>query len=114
MKNILRTTMLGIVIATSVGAAYAQTADSSMSSSTDKSAQSAQTGTDTWITTKVKTELMATRGMPSTQISVTTSNGNVTLAGLVETKAQVQSAIAVAQAVKGVHNVDATALNSRG
>jgi osmotically-inducible protein OsmY len=38
----------------------------------------------------------------------------VTLSGVVETKAQVQKAIAVAQAVKGVHNVDSSALSSRG
>lgn len=111
MKNTLRSLTLGLMLVLSAGA-FAQnapTADPAMSS--DKSAQP---GTDTWITTKVKTELMATKGIPSTDISVTTTNGNVTLAGVVETKAQVQKAIAVAQAVKGVHNVDSTALTSRG
>jgi hyperosmotically inducible periplasmic protein len=110
MKNILRTAVLGLIIATSAGAAYAQTESSSMSSPAD---QSVQPGTDTWITTKVKTELMATKGIPSTEISVTTTNGTVTLSGVVETKAQVQKATAVAQAVKGVNNVDTSALKSR-
>ena len=110
MKNTIRIVTLGLVLAAgSSGAAFAQTA-----ASTDAMKQeSAQPGTDTWITTKVKTELMATKGIPSTEITVTTVNGNVTLAGVVETKAQVQKAIAVAQAVKGVHNVDSTALSSR-
>lgn len=110
MKNILRTAILGLVVATSAGMAFAQTSSSPTSAQTD---QSVQPGTDTWITTKVKTELMATKGIPSTEISVTTTNGNVTLSGVVETKAQVQKATAVAQAVKGVHSVDSTALTSR-
>ena len=111
MKNTIRIVALGLVLAAaSTGAAFAQTAAPSDSMKQD----SAQPGTDTWITTKVKAELMATKGVPSTEITVTTINGNVTLAGVVETKAQVQKAIAVAHTVKGVHNVDSTALTSRG
>ena len=108
MNNIFRSVTLGLLLATSAGA-FAQTA-APMASDT----KSEQPGTDTWITTKVKTELMATKGIPSTDISVTTTNGNVTLSGVLETKAQVQKAIAVAQAVKGVHKVDSSALSSRG
>ena len=75
--------------------------------------QSAQPGTDTWITTKVKAELMATKGISSTDISVTTNNGGVTLSGVVDSKVQVDKAIAVTRAVKGVHDVDASALKPR-
>lgn len=112
MNNVFRTVALGVILATAagVGLAQAQTA-STAAPATDASAQP---GTDTWITTKVKTELMATKGIPSTDISVTTTNGNVTLSGVVDTKAQVQKAVAVAQAVKGVHAVDSSALTSRG
>jgi len=111
MNNLFRTVTLGVILATAgVGIAQAQTASSTATPAQDTSAQP---GTDTWITTKVKTELMATKGIPSTEISVTTTNGNVTLSGVVETKAQVQKAIAVAQAIKGVHSVDSTALTSR-
>jgi hyperosmotically inducible protein len=74
--------------------------------------QSAQPGSDGWITTKVKSELMATKGIPSTKISVTTTNGVVMLSGVVENKAQLQKAVAVAKGVKGVHSVDASALTS--
>src|ERR1700743_421528 len=42
---------------------------------------SEQPGTDTWITTKVKAELMTTKGISSNDISVTTKNGVVTLSG---------------------------------
>ena len=72
-----------------------------------------QPGTDTWITTKVKAELMATKGIPSTDISVTTGNGVVTLSGVVDTKAQVSQSVSVAKAVKGVQRVNAAALKSK-
>jgi hyperosmotically inducible protein len=81
--------------------------------STSSSDKSAQPGTDSWITTKVKTQLMATKGIPSTDISVTTTNGVVTLSGVVDSKAQVQKSVAVAKGIKGVQKVDATALTSR-
>ena len=81
---------------------------------TDTSAKSSQQPvTDTWITTKVKTELATTEGIKSGDISVTTKNGLVTLSGEVNSKAQLQKAIAVAKAVKGVHDVDASALTSK-
>ena len=76
--------------------------------------QSAQPGTDTWITTKVKAELMTTKGISSTDIDVTTTNGVVTLSGVLDSKAQVQKSIAVAKAVKGVKKVDSAALKTRG
>jgi hyperosmotically inducible protein len=75
--------------------------------------ESAQPGTDVWITTKVRAELMTTKDIPSTSISVATTNGVVTLSGVLDTKAQVQKSVAVAQAVKGVNRVDSTALTSR-
>jgi hyperosmotically inducible protein len=89
-----------------VATAYADTTDTS-----SKSSQ--QPVTDTWITTKVKSELATTDGIKSGDISVTTKNGLVTLSGTVASKAQVQKSVAVAKAVKGVRNVDSTALSSR-
>jgi hyperosmotically inducible protein len=82
--------------------------------STDTSAKSSeQPVTDTWITTKVKSELATTEGIKSGDISVTTKNGLVTLSGTVNSKAQVQKSVAVAKAVKGVRDVDSSALSSR-
>ena len=81
---------------------------------TDSSARSsAHPVADTWITTKVKAELATTEGITSGDIAVTTKNGLVTLSGVVNSKAQVQKAVALAKSVKGVRQVDAAALNSR-
>src|SRR5450432_1057004 len=111
MKSNLLAMTLGVALAFgSAGIALAQVASDTTAVSADKSAQP---GTDTWITTKVKSELMTTKGIPSTDISVTTTNGIVTLSGVLDNKAQVQKSVAIAKAVKGVHSVDSSALSSR-
>jgi hyperosmotically inducible periplasmic protein len=103
----LQAIALGIVLATgSMAAAYADATDTSAKSSE-------QPVTDTWITTKVKADLATTDGIKSGDVSVTTKNGLVTLSGTVNSKAQVQKSIAVAKSVKGVRDVDSSALSSR-
>ena len=110
MKNLVSIT-LGIALA--LGSSAAVWAATPPSSTATAQETSDQPGTDTWITTKVKAELMTTKDIPSTEISVTTTNGVVTLAGVVDTKAQVEKSIAAAKAVKGVQKVDSSALKSR-
>jgi hyperosmotically inducible periplasmic protein len=59
---------------------------------------------DTAITTKVKTELLAEKGVNGTQISVDTKNGQVTLSGTVP-PTQIALAEQVARKVDGVREV---------
>ncbi|KAF1014829.1 MAG: Osmotically-inducible protein Y [Stenotrophomonas maltophilia] len=66
--------------------------------------------TDSWITTKVKAELMATKNVPGTEIKVETVNGVVSLSGTVATQAEHDKAVAKAKAIKGVTRVDDAAL----
>lgn len=72
--------------------------------------KSEQPVSDTWITTKVKTELAATDGVKSTDISVETVNGVVTLTGVLDSSIAVDKAVAAARSIKGVVNVDASGL----
>jgi hyperosmotically inducible protein len=65
---------------------------------------------DTWITTKVKSELATTKEIKSRDIDVKTVNGVVTLTGMQDTSAAIQKAIAVARGVKGVADVDSSGL----
>lgn len=65
---------------------------------------------DTWITTKVKTELATTADVTSMDISVTTVNGVVTLTGKLESAAEVKRAVEAARSVEGVRNVEASGL----
>ena len=107
MKRQLSAIAFGLALACGgIATAYADNTDTSAKSSQ-------QPVTDTWITTKVKSELATTEGIKSGDISVTTKNGLVTLSGTVNSKAQLQKSIAVAKAVKGVREVDSTALTSR-
>ena len=68
--------------------------------------------TDTWITTKVKTELATTDSVKSMDIEVKTVDGAVTLAGVLSSDIAVQKAIAAARGVKGVKSVDASGLKA--
>ncbi len=71
---------------------------------------SAQPVGDSWITTKVKADLLATEATKGLHINVTTTNGVVTLSGKLDSKAEVDQAVALARAIKGVKSVDATTL----
>jgi hyperosmotically inducible protein len=65
---------------------------------------------DTWITTKVKSEFATTEGVSFTDISVTTRDGVVALSGTVGSGAEVDRAKQVAMSVKGVKSVDTSGL----
>jgi hyperosmotically inducible protein len=61
---------------------------------------------DTWITSKVKTEIALDKGLKGSDISVDTNqNGVVTLTGTVPTETERQRAITVTHAVTGVREV---------
>jgi|GEM_PF-169760 len=66
--------------------------------------------TDTWITTKVKADLLTSENVPGTEVKVETVNGVVSLSGNVATKAEHDRAIAVARGIKGVQRVDSSQL----
>ena len=65
---------------------------------------------DTWITTKVKSKFAAAKGVRAKDISVSTTDGVVTLTGTATTKAEKTRAVHLAKAVKGVKSVDASGL----
>ena len=67
---------------------------------------------DTWITTKVKSELATTKDVSSMKISVDTVDGVVFLTGVVDNAASAERAAAAAKTVKGVKKVDSTGLKS--
>jgi len=65
---------------------------------------------DAWISSKVKSSLLYTRGVSRFPIAVTTRHGVVSLAGVVASKADRDLALRVAQDVRGVREVDADGL----
>lgn len=67
---------------------------------------------DTWITTKVKSSLLADSDVAGLDINVDTLNGVVTLRGEVDEQSQVDEAIRIAREIEGVTNVDSSGLTT--
>lgn len=65
---------------------------------------------DSWITTKVKSTFMYSSNVNSSDISVNTDKGVVTLAGKVDSGAEQALAIELAQNIRGVKSVNAKQL----
>jgi osmotically-inducible protein OsmY len=68
-----------------------------------------KTGTyvdDSWITTKVKSDLLAAKNVSSTHISVNTTKGVVTLTGTAATTQESNKAAEIARKVAGVKAVE--------
>lgn len=70
-----------------------------------KKSEAGQYLSDSAITAKVKSALLAEKGLKSTDISVETQNGTVQLSGFVASSAQIDQAVDVAKHVKGVKDV---------
>jgi hyperosmotically inducible protein len=68
---------------------------------------------DTWITTKVKSSLLADSDVSGLDINVETVNGVVTLTGQVDQQAQIEHAANIARGIEGVTDVRTTELVSR-
>lgn len=112
------------LIATAVMMAFAAAPFSLMaqstspSSTTDQSSSSMHSSNETvpgkvddsWITTKVKSKLAATKGVKASDISVSTTDGVVTLTGTATSKAEKTRAVHIAKGVKGVKSVDSSGL----
>lgn len=59
---------------------------------------------DTWITTKIKSQMLATKGLQSSTVKVVTENGTVYLMGMVSHD-QADIAVNIAKQVSGVQRV---------
>ena len=68
---------------------------------------------DTWITTKVKADLVTEKGIPGTDIKVETNKGVVSLSSTTAvTESQKDVAVAIAKKIKGVRDVSAAGLKA--
>ncbi len=101
MKHLL---LGGIVMAACAGAIASVEAAGQTRGAQEQ--ESVQPGSDTWITTKVKAELLATKDVSGMEVKVETVNGVVSLSGNVDTQAEADRAVAVAQRIEGVSRVD--------
>jgi len=105
IRNVLA---LSLALGTLLGGGAAMAAEK------NPPAESSQPASDTWITTKVKSDLLATDNVSGTDVSVETKNGVVWLSGSVKTQAEHDKAVSVAKGIEGVKKVDASKLKVAG
>jgi hyperosmotically inducible periplasmic protein len=84
--------------------------DTAMDKTREVAADTGDYLTDLWITTKVKSTFMWSSGVSTGDISVTTDDGVVTLSGKVDSEAERELAIELAEQLRGVTRVDASDL----
>ncbi|HET9819303.1 MAG TPA: BON domain-containing protein [Rhodanobacteraceae bacterium] len=106
------------VIALAAALGFGMSANTALAAQTaptgDQSSTAGEAVSDAWITTKVKSELATTKGVKSMDVSVETTDGVVTLIGVLSSGIAVEKAIAAAKSVKGVKDVDASGLKAAG
>lgn len=61
---------------------------------------------DSWITTKVKSEMIANNDVAARNISVNTTKGVVTLTGTAATAQEANKAVEIARGIEGVKGVE--------
>lgn len=111
-RNLLAASLaLGMVLGTSSAMAKdpPKTTDHAAMTHADTH-DSAEPVTDSWITTKVKADLLTSKNVPGTEVKVETVNGVVTLTGTVASQAEHDKALRVTKGIKGVQRVDASGL----
>ena len=100
---------------TMANAAFAQTNNTQapMMLAAGEVAHAKQEGSDSWITTKVKADLLTEKGIPGSDIKVETNKGVVSLSSEVKvTDSQKDAAVALTKKIKGVKAVSADGLRS--
>ncbi len=101
---------------TMAGSAFAQTTQATqapMVLAAGEMTEAKEATSDTWITTKVKADLVTEKGIPGTDIKVETNKGVVSLSSTVAvTDAQKEMAVAIAKKIKGVKAVSADGLKA--
>ncbi|VVE82552.1 BON domain-containing protein [Pandoraea sputorum] len=101
----------GLAIAFGLAFVPAMAADSSMASDAKADIhRSERVMSDSWITTKVKSELLANSIGDGTSVSVKTTHGVVSLSGMLDSRDAVNDAKRIAGHVQGVKRVDSARL----
>ena len=113
IRNHPRTLLAGalsVALMFAAGGVMAQDADHDRTAT--ENMDSDQPMSDTWITTKVKSSLLADSAVAGLDVEVETVNGVVHLRGDVDSQAQVDRAVEIARDIDGVTNVDSSRLNT--
>lgn len=103
---------LSLSLAGNVFATSESVVQPTMLAANDTVDQAGETVSDTWITSKVKSTLLADTALSGMDIKVETNKGVVSLSGVVASDAERDLAIAKTKEIKGVTAVSADGLKS--
>ncbi len=102
---------LAVVLGLCLSDANAAAADAASAAATPTATQKTKrVVSDTWITTKVKSEILKSSLAKGFDVKVTTLHGVVTLKGTLSSTEVIDQVRAIAVKVKGVQNVDTSSL----
>ena len=115
MKKFAFATATALTMAMAANVAFAQTSQAPMTLASGEVTKAKESTSDTWITTKVKADLLTEKGIPGSDIKVETNKGVVTLSSDVEiSESQKATAVAITKKIKGVKAVSADSLHAGG
>ncbi|MGF6095382.1 BON domain-containing protein [Pseudomonas sp. 18175] len=115
MKKFAFATATALTLAMAANVAFAQTSQAPMTLASGEVTKAKESTSDTWITTKVKADLLTEKGIPGSDIKVETNKGVVTLSSDVEiSESQKATAVAITKKIKGVKAVSADSLYAGG
>ena len=97
--------MKAMLVATLIGLGTMPLVGQAQDTAPARKSEAGQYVADSAITAKVKSALLAEKGLKSTDISVETQTGTVQLSGFVTSSAQIDQAVDVTKHVKGVKDV---------
>ena len=108
----------GIALAVAAFVAFGAVANASAEDTKDKMEKTEKkvekAVSDSWITTKVKSEILANSASKAFKVSVTTKSGVVHLKGALPTQDSIDLVKMIAEKVKGVNSVDVSGLTKVG
>jgi hyperosmotically inducible protein len=106
-------TALTLTMASGAFAQSTQATQAPMTLAAGEVTKAKEATSDTWITTKVKSDLVTEKGIPGTDIKVETNKGVVSLSSDVAvTEAQKTTAVNITKKIKGVKAVSADGLKA--
>lgn len=114
MKKFALATATALTLAMT-NVAFAQTSQAPMTLAAGEVTKAKESTSDTWITTKVKADLLTEKGIPGSDIKVETNKGVVSLSSTVAiSDSQKATAVAITKKIKGVTAVSADGLLAGG
>jgi hyperosmotically inducible protein len=116
MKKFAITAAAATALTLTMTGAFAQTTQATqapMTLAAGEMTKAKEATSDTWITTKVKSDLVTEKGIPGADIKVETNKGVVSLSSTVAiTEAQKTTAVNITKKIKGVKAVSADGLKA--